>query len=123
MDVAAVLMPGERGRPIGAFDDVLLIEQIRRVTDRGPTDVRHKFTEEEPPKLSLLPRDLVREVPAAPNVDVQRVGAEGVHLGIGLGDRVLRTAAKQLHVGLRQHARQQKVSLLAKLVPLLIRND
>ena len=112
-DEAGVLVPAELHASLGGLDDVLLVEQVDRVAERGPGDLGHQVREQEPPDVGGRVVG-VEEVAAAAVVEVERVDAEAVHLAVALVDEPVALAAQDLEIARRYGVLEDEEAVLGE---------
>src|SRR3954469_12597797 len=112
-DEARVLVPAELHPALGGLDDVLLVEEVDRLAERGSRHLLHQLRAEE--ALGRLARAVgMDEVAAAPVVEVNCVDAEAVHLPVALVDEALALASQELEVAFGNGPLEDEEPLVAE---------
>lgn len=92
MDIAAVLVPGEFGVGVAAFDDVLFPKQIGRVAKNRLVDLDHYVALDKLQQIGSIPPDVGAEIALVAVIDADAIDAIFVKLFIQFVDGVLRLA-------------------------------
>ena len=111
-------MPAEPHPALGGLHDVLLVEQVDRVAQRGPRDLGHQVGEQKALDVRAL-AVRVDEVAAAAVVEVERVDAVAVHLTVALVDQPAAFCTQELEIARGQDAVEDEEAVVGEAARVL----